>query len=246
MDAEKRCVPEEKQAAARERVVENLRLAQRIARRYFRHDSARDEDLVQVAYVGLVKAAQRFDPGRGIDFPVFATPTISGEVKRHLRDHGWFVRPPRDLQDLRQRTAEATSRLAQELGRTPSIDELAEDLGARAADVREAIDSESHLRPLSLDVTMGDERETTLGDLIPEARDDIAGAERSAELAAALRALPPRDRVVVRLRFYEDRTQQDIAGRVGVTQMQVSRILARSLGVLREHMENGSRAHRAA
>ncbi|SKC42343.1 sigma-70 family RNA polymerase sigma factor [Plantibacter cousiniae (nom. nud.)] len=220
-------------------VLEHLPLAEAIARRYFRRDPARDEDLVQVAYIGLVKAARRFDADRGGPFAAFASPTISGEIKRHLRDHGWFVRPPRPVQELRARVAEAVPRLAQELGHGPSVPELTADLGASDELVREAIACQNHLRPASLDALVGIDHETSLGDIIPAEDGSLERAESAAILSTALRVLSPRDRRVLQLRFAEDLTQQEIAEAVGVTQMQVSRILKRSLELLRDRIVHG-------
>lgn len=219
--------------------LENLALADAVARRFFRHHSSRDEDLVQVARIGLLKAARRFDPERGTDFAAFAVPTISGEIKRHLRDHGWFVRPPRQVQDLRARISEASPRLAQQLGRGPSVAELTADLGETSAHVREAMDCRSHLYPASLDVAVGEDHDATLADLIPGRDDQWERAEIAAVLWSALRTLPPRERRILHLRFFEDRTQQEIARELGVTQMQISRILARTLRTLQDRIVNG-------
>jgi RNA polymerase sigma-B factor len=220
--------------------LEYLWLAESVAHRFFRRDPARDEDLVQVACIGLVKAARRFDPEKGDSFPAFAVPTISGEIKRHLRDNGWFVRPPRHVQELRARVTEAVPRLAQELGRTPGIAELMVDLGESAAAVSEAIACQHHMYPASLDVSVGDDHASTLADLIPGTGDDLEQAESAAVISSALQVLPPRDRHVLRLRFFEDRTQQEIARELGVTQMQVSRILAKSLTLLRDRIVHGA------
>lgn len=220
--------------------LENLALAESVARRFFQRNAARDEDLVQIAYIGLWNAARRFDPERGFGFAAFAVPTISGEIKRYLRDHGWFVRPPRPVQDLRARIAEASPRLAQKLGRRPSVEELTSDLDSRADLVREAINSQYHLHPASLDVGVGADRESTLGDLLSDGGDELERAELSALLWSASRALTARERRVVHLRFFEDRTQQEIAKEVGVTQMQISRILTKALGILRERIVHGA------
>lgn len=229
----------------RERLtLENLGLAESLARR-FSQRGARDDDLVQVAYIGLWNAACRFDPERGTTFAAFASPTISGEIKRYLRDHGWFVRPPRAVQDLRARIGEASPRLAQKLGRGPSVSELTDDLESTDELVREAMDAQSHLRPASLDVPVGDDREATLGDLLSDGGETLERAELSAVLWSAQRALTPRERRVVHLRFFEDRTQQDIARELGVTQMQISRILTKALGILRERIVHGDRRNRA-
>ncbi|HAQ59445.1 MAG TPA: RNA polymerase subunit sigma-70, partial [Microbacterium sp.] len=202
-------------------MLDHLALAEAVARRYFRRNPARDEDLLQVAYIGLLKAARRFDAERGTSFAAFAAPTISGEIKRHLRDNGWFVRPPRHVQELRSRITEAVPRLAQGLGRMPGLPELAEDLGASAHEVQEAIQCAEHLYPASLDVVVSEDRDMTLADLIPGDGEELEHAELAAILSVAVRALSPREQRVVHLRFFEDRTQQEIAVELGVTQMQV-------------------------
>lgn len=227
-------------------ILAHLPLAESVARRYFRHDRARDEDLVQVASIGLVKAARRFDPEKSDTFVAFAVPTMAGEIKRYLRDHGWFVRPPRHVQELRARLAEAAPRVAQRLGHAPSVAELSADLGETAAAVQEAITSQHHLYPTSLDVGVGESREGTLGDLIPGAGDELERSETVLMLWAVLRTLPARERRVIQLRFFEDRTQQEIAAELGVTQMQVSRILAKILGLLRDRILHGAPKPRSA
>ncbi|WP_345801410.1 sigma-70 family RNA polymerase sigma factor [Microbacterium sp. AZCO] len=222
------------------RVLANLALAERVARRYFRHDPARDEDLVQVAYIGLMKASRRYEPSRGTDFAAYAIPTIAGELKRHLRDHGWFIRPPRHVQELRAQLVEAVPRMSQRLGRRPTLAELAVELGTSEADVREALESAMHMSPVSLDARVGEDHGTTLGEVIPTPGSEVERTEATLLVWAALRTLTPRDRRVVRLRYFDDCTQQDIATKVGVTQMQVSRILARTLRTLRTQLEGGS------
>lgn len=220
--------------------LEYLWLAESVAHRFFRRDPSRDEDLVQVAYIGLMKSARRFDPEKGDSFPAFAVPTISGEIKRYLRDNGWFVRPPRHMQELRARISEAVPRLSQQLGRTPGIAELMTDLGESAEAISEAMACQHHMYPASLDVPIGDEHASTMADLIPSNGDELEKAESAAVISSAIRVLPPRDRRVLQLRFFEDRTQQEIARELGVTQMQVSRILSKSLMLLRDRIVHGA------
>ena len=196
------------------RVLDNLGLAQSLARAYFRDDPSHDEDLVQVAYMGLVKAATRYRCDNGSSFAAFAVPTISGELKRHLRDHGWYVRPPRHIQEARHHLREAEGRLTQRLGRAPSVAELADDLGESEALVREVQCAAGDMRPVSLDAPAARDHETTLGDLIPDPGDALARADAALLLHAAVRRLPAQERVVLHLRFIEDRTQQDIATRL--------------------------------
>ena len=218
------------------RVLDNMGLAQSLARAYFRDDPSHDEDLVQVAYMGLVKAAIRYRYGSGSSFAAFAVPTISGELKRHLRDHGWYVRPPRHIQEARHHLREAEGRLTQRFGRAPSVAELAEDLGESEALVREVQCAAGDMRPVSLDAPAARDHETTLGDLIPDSGDALDRADMALLLHAAVRRLPAQERIVLHLRFIEDRTQQDIATRLGISQMQVSRLLSRSLATLRDRL----------
>jgi RNA polymerase sigma-B factor len=233
--------PEEGQAM----VLANLALAERVARHFFRRGSRHDDDLVQVGFIGLVKAAQRFEPERGTDFAAYAVPTISGEIKRHLRDHGWFVRPPRRVQDLQVRINQATPRLTQSLRHRPSVAELAAALFEQPEDIREAIAAAGHMQPVSLDAGVGDGSGATLGDHIPAPAHDMERAELCLLLRGALARLSPRDRRVVLLRFFDDRTQHDIASELGVTQMQVSRILARILRTLRDDLEGADTVDRS-
>lgn len=226
--------------------LDNLALARSVARRFFSRSTTRDDDLVQVAYIGLWNAARRFDPARGTSFAAFAVPTISGEIKRHLRDHGWFVRPPRTVQDLRARIGEASPRLTQKLGRRPSVAELTLELDSCDDLVREAIDSRHSLRPSSLDMPVGMDGESTLADVLSDDGEQLERVELAAVLSAAQSVLTPRERRVIRLRFFEDRTQQDIADQLGVTQMQVSRILTKSLALLRDSIARGPRSMAAA
>jgi len=214
-------------------VVGHLQLADAIAHRFAgrRQDA---DDLRQVAYLGLVKAAERFDPERSEDFASFAVPTIAGEIKRHFRDNSWFVRPPRSLQELRSTVAHEVPRLAQQLGREPSSDEIAERLGEPIARVDEAIGCVRAMHPMSLDAPVSTAGENaTFGDTLDSGDRMFEQAERLQTLRLACRQLPPRERLIIYRRFYEDRTQSEIASEIGVTQMQVSRLLASTLARLR-------------
>lgn len=215
-------------------VADYLGVAESIARRYAR-DSQDWSDIQQVAYLGLIKAARRFDPERGDDFVSFAVPTISGEIKRHLRDHGWFIRPPRRVQELRGTISRTLPRLTQELGRTPSVAELAASLDDDVVSVKEAIGSQDSLWPASLDhQAAGDD--LTLADTIGSIDNQFERAEIMAEVGPVCRRLPLRDRRILYLRFFQERTQQEIAAELGVTQMQVSRLLSRILDRLRSEL----------
>jgi RNA polymerase sigma-B factor len=215
-------------------VLDHLSLADAIAHRYLgrRQDA---DDLRQVAYVGLVKAVARFDPERTEEFASFAVPTIAGEIKRHFRDDSWFVRPPRSLQELRSAVAKESPRLAQQLGREPTSAELAGCLGQSERRVEEAVDCGGAMHPVSLDAPLASEGERgTFADMLPSSDGTLEQAERVQALRAACRALAPRERLIIFRRFYEERTQSEIAREIGVTQMQVSRLLVSTLARLRE------------
>jgi RNA polymerase sigma-B factor len=219
--------------AARDRLVERyMRLAFMLARRYSR-TSEPLEDLEQVACVGLVHAVDRFDPERGTTFSTFAVPTILGELRRHFRDRTWSVRVPRDVRDAATAVERVSEALATELGRSPSAAEVAEATGLTAEQVIEAREAALAYRCDSLDRPLHADEEDgagTLGDRIGSGDDALRRAEDSIlveQLAAA--SLSERDREVLRLRFEEDLLQREIAARVGVSQMQVSRILRDSV-----------------
>lgn len=219
----------------RDQLIEaHLGLAEYLARRFANRGEPLD-DLVQVASLGLVKAVERFDPGRGLEFTTFATPTIVGELKRHFRDKGWAVRVPRRVQELHLRVTRVIDDLALELGRSPTVDEIAKRAGTTEDEVIEAIDAGSAYRSASLDAGRSDDDESPgllgqLGDLDPE----LARAERRAALGPLISGLPEREQVMLYLRFYEGMTQSEIAKRLGISQMHVSRLLSRSLQQLRE------------
>jgi RNA polymerase sigma-B factor len=221
--------------AARDELVERfLPLAMRLAQRYHRGAEPLD-DLVQVASVGLLKAIDRFDPERGTAFSSFAVPTIAGELKRHFRDKGWALKVPRDLQELTQRVGRTTERLVHELGRTPSVAEIADTLGITSEQVLEAREAATAFAAESLDRPAGDEQDAapvvdTLGDDEP----GYLQAEQSATLEIMMRVLTDREREVLRLRFAEDLTQSEIGHRLGLSQMHVSRLLRQAVTRLRE------------
>jgi RNA polymerase sigma-B factor len=222
----------------RDQLIEaHLGLAEYLARRFANRGEPLD-DLVQVASLGLVKAVERFDPGRGLEFTTFATPTIVGELKRHFRDKGWAVRVPRRVQELHLRVTGVVDDLQLELGRSPTVAEIAVRAGTSEDEVIEAVDAGSAYRSTSLDASRGDDEESPgllgqLGDLDPE----LARAENRTGLNPLLRQLPDREQLMLYLRFYEGKTQSEIAQRLGISQMHVSRLLARSLDRLRELAE---------
>jgi len=211
-------------------------LARSLARRYGR-SSEPFEDLLQVASMGLLKALDRFDPGRGNPFPSFAVPTILGEMRRYFRDSGWAVHVPRGTQERALRVRDAQDRLANELGHAPTVGHLAEYLELDTEEVIDALQAIQGYEALSLDApTRGARAEdevTTYGDAVGADDERFELVELDATVTAALEHLPARERLILHLRFVEDLTQTEIAGRVGVSQMQVSRLLRRSLDRLR-------------
>lgn len=216
-------------------VVEYLDVAEAVARRYSKQHQDWG-DIRQVAYVGLVKAASRFDQTKGDDFVSFAVPTIAGEIKRYLRDNGWFIRPPRHIQELRSAIFAAVPRITQELGRDPEPDELAAGLGERVERITEALGCQDSLRPASLDATVYDGGALTLGDTIGAQDPGLERAELAATLNTACHRLSNRERRILYLRFVMEQTQSEIARELGVTQMQVSRLLTKILARLREEL----------
>nr|WP_281386783.1 SigB/SigF/SigG family RNA polymerase sigma factor [Jiangella mangrovi] len=212
-------------------VLLHLGLAEAIAKRYYRR-SLENDDILQVANLGLVNAATRFDPEVGKDFVSFAVPTIAGEIKRHFRDHGWAVRPPRRVQELQAALTTATAEIAQANGATPTNADLAEHLHVDVADVREARASHDCFTAASIDYR-GDTDETSLAESL--GADDTAyeQSEAAVALGPACRELAERDRRILYLRFFRGWTQEEIGRDLGVTQMQVSRLLNRILRRLR-------------
>ena len=220
---------------ARDELVERfLPLATRLAQRY-RRSAEPLEDLVQVASLGLLKAIDRFDPARGTAFSSFAVPTIAGELKRHFRDKGWAVKVPRDLQELAQRVIRTTDHLTHELGRAPTVSEIADELGITLEQVLEAREAAAAHRTESLDRPRGDDQDTTLvADTLGALEPGYRQAEQSATLEAMMSVLTDREREILRLRFAEDLTQSEIGQRVGVSQMHVSRLLRKAVSQLRQ------------
>lgn len=218
----------------RNRLVEDhLMLAKGFARRYQQRGVDLD-DLEQVARVGLLGAVERFDPSVGVKFETFAGRTIDGELKRYFRDRAWSVRAPRRYQDLGIAIRSMLDTLAKELGRSPTIPELASAVGADVDEVLAAMEAAQAYRADSIDVPVGDDRSgTTVAESL--GRDDPGpGAVDDRELVAdLLQQLPERERRIVELRFFGDRSQRDIADEVGLSQMHVSRLLRKALATLR-------------
>ncbi len=209
-------------------------LAASMARR-FRGKGVADADLEQVAMLGLMNAVNRFEPDKGA-FEAFATATINGELKRHLRDRAWSVRVPRGLQELTLRVARTSDQMAQALGRNPTPGEIAVNLDIAEEEVIEAIAANSAFHWESL-VEPDPDTGLILADAIPGEPDLALSANDAVELTRGLELLPEREREVVRLRFYQDLTQAEIAQLLGISQMHVSRLLAKALGRLRTVLE---------
>jgi RNA polymerase sigma-B factor len=225
---------------AREQLVERyLPLARRLARRYQRTEEPL-EDLVQVASLGLLKAVDRFDSSRDVVFSSYAVPTILGELKRHFRDRTWSVRVPRDLQELALRVDRAVTQLSVGKRHSPSVGEIAETVGASEEQVLEALEAAGAYRAGSLDAprsTPGEESGETVADGIGVQEGGFAHAEERATLEPLLARISPRERLVLELRFGEDLTQAEIGERIGVSQMQVSRLIRQALLHLRAGFE---------
>jgi RNA polymerase sigma-B factor len=213
-----------------------LPLARHLARRY--RGRAELDDLEQVASLALLKAIDRFDPTRGLEFSTFAYPTILGELKRYFRDHGWAVRVPRELQERSLDVSRTSDRLSARLGRAPTAAEVAGALGTSTELVLEAFVAAAAHYPDRLDATSEDDPDREAR--APGVEDPgFARAEDAATLGTLIDRLPPHEREAIRLRFAEDLTQTEIGARLGVSQMQVSRILRRALATLQELAGDG-------
>lgn len=212
-----------------------LPLARKLAKRYDRGPEPL-EDLHQVAFLGLVKAVDRFDPEFGTSFASYAIPTIMGELRRHFRDATWSIHMPRAVQESLLSVREATARLSERLGRAPTVGELAQATGLDAEQITEALHARAAKDPSSLDQPVGgpdEEATATLAEALGCEEDGFDLVDHRLAIAPALRALPQREREILFLRFGLDLTQSEIAQRVGCSQMQVSRLLRRALGRLR-------------
>lgn len=214
----------------------NMPVARDIARRYEGRGIPAD-DLEQVAYLGLVKAVRRYDADKGADFLSFAVPTVRGEVRRWFRDAGWVVRPPRSVQETRAAIAVATDELHQRLGRTPGPAELADHLGIERTQVASALEASGCFAPGSLDASEGIRDEGAApGGRLGGVEGGYAAVEARVVLRPALRRLDVRERRILQMRFCEGATQAEIGAEIGVTQMQVSRILSGIFDRLREEL----------
>jgi RNA polymerase sigma-B factor len=224
---------------AREKLIEQyMSLVRSLARRYsYRGEQL--EDLVQIGAIGLIKAIDRFDINRGVELTTYATPNIIGEIKRHFRDKGWSVRVPRGLQELNVRLSRLIEQLTVQLGRSPTIPELAKAAGVEEEEVLEALESGRAYSSLSLSVGGGGGDDDDLDPLesIGTEEHQYEVSEDRAVLAPGFKALDERERKILQLRFFEGLTQSQIAQQVGISQMHVSRLIRRSLEKIREAID---------
>jgi RNA polymerase sigma-B factor len=226
---------EERRRVLEDQIVElNMQVAIDVARRY-RSRGVAIEDLEQVAYLGLVKAARGFDPERATDFLSYAVPTIRGEVRRYFRDHGWTVRPPRSVQQAQSRITAVESDLCQELGRAPRPSEIAERLDLDLGLVVEALGANGCFSPTSLDAAATD-GDSGIGDRLGDEDASFDSAEARVALKPLLAHLDRRERVMLEMRFFKGATQSEIGAVLGITQMQVSRLLSALLARLRDDL----------
>jgi RNA polymerase sigma-B factor len=226
-----------------EEIVElHLPLSDGLARRYLNRGIDGD-DLVQVARLALVKAIQRYDLDTGGTFAGFAVPTILGELKRYFRDQGWMVRPTRHVQEIRLAARSCRQRLAQELGHTPTRADVAQALGVPCADLDQAEATDFSFQPLSIDVPDEGRDRSALSVAVAVRDHDLEQVCDHVALLDALGDLDPRTRLILQLRFVEDQTQRDIAEQIGASQMQVSRLLRRTLQQLRQSLEASQPIH---
>jgi RNA polymerase sigma-B factor len=211
----------------------HLPLVRYFARRYTGRGEPLD-DLLQAGAIGLVKAVDRFDPGRGLEFSTYAAPTILGEIRRHFRDRTWAVHVHRGLQELAAEVTKCVAELTQELNRAPSVAELSARSGRTQEEVLEALDCAAAYSAESLETPTGEDR--TLGDGLGGEDPALADVDLHESLGPALATLPDRERRILQLRFYGNQTQSQIAAQLGISQMHVSRLLARTLKQLREQL----------
>ena len=230
---------EEGDEDAREQlIVSHLNLVRFISSKFKNRGEPLD-DLVQVGTVGLIKAIDRFDPERGLEFTTYATPTIMGEIKRHFRDKGWSVRVPRRLQELSAKVNQVTDDLTTELQRSPSVDEIAQHLGVTAEEVLEAMESSSAYTsvPLEAGGSSDDEEAPSVIDRYASEDEDLAASDDRMVIEDAIKDFNPREQDVIRMRFIDGLTQVEIAERLGVSQVQVSRLLRRTLRKIQDKID---------
>ncbi|HYI45650.1 MAG TPA: RNA polymerase sigma factor SigF [Actinomycetota bacterium] len=230
---------EEEKLQHRSKLVnQHIGLVEFLARR-FRNRGEPLEDLVQVGTIGLLKAIDRFDLDREVEFSTYATPTIVGELKRHFRDKGWAVRVPRRLQELHLELTKVVSHLGQELGRSPTVEEIAKAAGATEEEVLEGLEIAQAYNFTSIDapIDAGDGGSTSFAEQLGAEDEHLENLEYRASLAPEMQKLPEREQQILYLRFFKGQTQSEIADRLGISQMHVSRLLNRTLIQLREALE---------
>ena len=224
---------------ARDRaLVELMPLVRALASRYAGRGEPL-EDLVQVGSIGLIKAVDRFDIDRGVDFPSYAVPTIVGEIRRHFRDKAWAMHVPRRLKELSLRLSRILDQLTNELGRSPTIAELAAAAGVEEEEAIDALDSMNAYSTRSLDAPFDDSSDDSLSEKLGADEAGYSEVEDGTLLAAGLDALDERERQIVELRFFHELTQSQIASEIGISQMHVSRLLRRALATMRGRIEEG-------
>ena len=224
------------QGAREQALVELLPLVRALASRYAGRGEPL-EDLVQVGSLGLIKAVDRFDVDRGVEFTSYAIPTIVGEMRRHFRDKAWAMHVPRRLKELSLRLSRTLDELTTELGRSPTIAELAQATGVEEEDVVDALDSANAYTTRSLHAPFEDGSDDSLSDKLGTDEAGYAEVEDGALVASGLEALDERERQIVELRFFEEMTQSQIAAEIGISQMHVSRLLRRALATMRGRIE---------
>ena len=229
-----------RRAALREELVRaHLPIVEYIARRFYGRGEPM-ADLIQVGSIGLINALDRFEPERGLEFTSYATPTIVGEIKRHFRDKGWMVRVPRRLQEVRGALGAASSELNQRLGRAPTVAELSRALDATPEEIVEAMESGNAYSPISIEAQTDAATGWSLADTLGAPDAALEQIEYRESLRPLLAQLEDRERTILTLRFFHNRTQSQIAEEVGVSQMHVSRLLAKTLADLREKLVENS------
>ena len=230
---------EEGDAEARDQLIEShLNLVRFLASK-FKNRGEPMEDLIQVGSLGLIKAIDRFDPSRGLEFTTFATPTIMGEIKRHFRDKGWSVRVPRRLQELSAKVTQATEDLTRELNRTPTVAELSESLDASIDEVLEAMESSSAYSSVPLEGGgMGEDDAPSVIDRLATEDAELAGTDDRIVIADAIADFTPREQEAIRMRFVDGMTQVEIAEKLGISQVQGSRLLRKVLKQIQERLGN--------
>jgi RNA polymerase sigma-B factor len=234
--------PEERDGI-RERLVAGYDGLVHFLARRFQNRGEPLEDIVQVGYLGLIKAIDRFDPSLGNEFTTFATPTILGEIKRYFRDKGWAIRFPRRLQELYQQVVRVNEEMKNQLGREPSVGEVADRLGVEQDDVLEAMEMSTAFTPVSIDATTGGDAEDDgrqLSEAVGSDDPNLDRVEMRQILERAMQHLNERERRIMIMRFFDEMSQSEVAKRLGISQMHVSRLQRAALEHLREQLPNES------